>query len=720
VSIDASAAEQLPGVVAVITGQEDMPLLPPWFPGVPSAQPNLYPLAREDVRYVGDPVALVVAESRYVAEDACELVDVEYEPQEPVLDYVAAGSEASPVVHSELESNVVSVTESPPDEGLEAAFAQSDHVFAETIRTGRCTQVPMETRGIVASWDPGMQELTVWHSGQGPHFARAYFAAMLGVAEHSVRVIQRDVGGAFGQKMFQGRDELCVVIAARRLGRPIKWIEDRQENLTAASHSGEEQMTVKVGVGDDGIIKAVGIELVVDAGAYPAMPADMNSGLVVAWFTGPYRTPSYGFAARQAYTNTCQLGPYRGPWVIETTAREIMMDIVARRIGMDPAEFRRRNIIRPDELPYQLSTGIVFENISPTETLEQALELSGYAQFREEQRRAREQGRYLGIGICSYIEPTAFGGGQTLGIEAATIRVEPSGTVTVLMGFGSHGQSVETTMAQVVADRLGVPFDSVMIVQGDTASAPFGAGNGGSRSAVVGGAVAGLCAEKIREKVLAIAAHLIEAAPEDLEIEEGMISVKGSPTSGRPLSEIAGVAYHDASRLPEGMEPGIEHTTRYSAPFATHSNAAHICKCEVDIDTGLVTLLDYTVSEDCGVMINPMVVNGQITGGIVQGIGNVLLEESGYDEFGNPTASNFKDYLMPTADIVPEIRIGHIETPSNTPGGYKGAGEGGRIGAVAAITNAVADALAPLGVEISAVPLHPSRILELIESAASA
>jgi carbon-monoxide dehydrogenase large subunit len=363
---------------------------------------------------------------------------------------------------------------------------------------------------------------------------------------------------------------------------------------------------------------------------------------------------------------------------------------------------------------------MVYDNISPASTLEQAAEVSGYEAFRRQQREAREDGRYLGIGISLYVEPTAFGGGRSPGIEAATIRVEPSGTVTVLMGFGCHGQSVETTMAQVVADRLGVALDSVLIVQGDTASAPVGRGNGGSRGAVVGGAVAGMSAEKIRAKVLAIAGHLLEVAPEDLDMANGVIAVKGSPGVSMALAEIAHIAYNDASRLPDDVEPGLEVTSRYSAPPMTHGNAAHICTCEVDIDTGLVSLLDYTVSEDCGVMINPTIVDGQIIGGVVQGIGAVLLEEAGYDARGNPTAANLKDYLLPTADIVPAFHVAHVVTPSNTPGGHKGVGEGGMIGSVAATANAVADALAPLGVHVTGPPLSPSRILQLIDEARAA
>ncbi|HEY6761207.1 MAG TPA: xanthine dehydrogenase family protein molybdopterin-binding subunit [Baekduia sp.] len=715
-AIDVSEAQALPGVVAVLTGRDGWPLLPPWWPSE-GQMPQLRPLAVDDVRFVGDPVAVVIAASRAIAEDACELVDVDYDVLEPVVSYLTAGAPGAPLVHPEMASNIVSATASPPDPDLDAAFAAADHVFSETIRSHRCTQVPMETRGLVATWEPGAGEMTVHLSGQVPHAARAYFAAALGLPESSVRVILGDVGGGFGQKAFHGRDELAVVLAARRVGRPVKWIEDRQENLTAASHAREEQMTVDLAVSAEGVIQAARIDHLVDAGSYPLQPADGTPGLVVAWFCGPYRIPAYGFSTTQVYTNTCALGPYRGPWAIETTAREIMMDIVARGLDLDPAELRRRNVLQAADLPYALPTGIVFDHVTPAATLEQVLELGGYDALRARQRAARAEGRLLGLGLSGYIEPTAFGGGRAMGIEAATIRVEPSGGVTVLMGLGSHGQGSETTMAQVIADHLGVALSDVVVVQGDTRSAPVGGGNAGSRAAVVGGAVAQLAAVKVRDKVFAIVAHLLEASPDDLQIEDGVVSVKGSPDAAVALTEVARIAYDDASRLPDGMEPGLEETARYSAPFATHSNATHLCVCEVDPDTGMVKILDYTVSEDCGVMINPTVVEGQIAGGVVQGIGGVLLEHAAYDEAGNPLAANFKDYLMPVADLVPDLRYGHVETPSSTPGGHQGAGEGGTIGAIAAVFNAVADALAPLGVRLTEQPLSPSRLLALIEDA---
>ena len=717
-SIDTQAALAVPGVVAIFTGADDFPRLPPWGPSAANV-PAQHPLAIEDVRFVGDPVAIVIAESRYIAEDACELVDVAYEARTPIVDYRAAGEEGAPVVHAELGTNLVAEMASPPDPALEAAFAGSDHVFKETIKSHRYAAVPMETRGFVASWNKAGGELTVHMAGQAPHVARAYFALSLGLPEHAVRVIQRDVGGGFGQKAFQARDDMAVLHAAMRIDRPLKWIEDRQENLTAATHSRHEQITIEVGVNNDGLLQAIRLDHVLDAGAYPAMPAEADPGLVAAWFPGPYKVPHFGFRNVQYYTNTTARGPYRGPWLIETTVRETMLDIVARGIGMDPAEVRRRNSIQAADQPYQLHSGIVFDRVSPAETLEQAVEMAHYAQFREEQAAARAEGRLLGIGIASYIEPTAFGGGRSMGIEAATIRIEPSGKVTCLMGLGSYGHSVETTMAQVVADELGVAFEDVTIVQGDTASAPVGGGNLGSRSAVIGGAVAGMSARKARAKILDLAGHLMEAAPDDLELVDGVVSVKGSPASSMALTEITQVAYNGADRLPEGMEPGIEETTRWSAPFVTHSNATHVCMCEVDRNTGLVKLLDYVVSEDCGVMINPMVVEGQISGGVVQGIGGALLEHIPYDADGNPLAVNFKDYLLPVADLIPEIRIGHIVTPSDTPGGHKGAGEGGTIGGVAATVNAVADALAPLGVTITEQPLSPSRLLALIEQASA-
>jgi aerobic carbon-monoxide dehydrogenase large subunit len=717
-SIDLSAARAAPGVVAVMSGTELHEGINPFPPPGPVTFPTFSALASGDVRYAGDPVAVVVAESRYLAEDAGELVDVEYDPLPPVIGHETAG-EASDLVHPELESNVA-FDDVPHDTGdLDEAFARCTHVLTETFHQHRYVNVPMEPRGLVASWIPGDEELTVWLSCQGPHMARLAFSAILGLPENRIRVMMKDVGGGFGQKIFVGREEVAVTALARRLARPVKWIEDRQENLMASNHAREEHITVKLGLDENGIIQAADVSHVEDMGAYPLLPPNATLTLSGLMFPGPYRVPSYRTRGASVYTNTCARGAYRGPWMGETLGRECMIDIAARELGIDPAELRRRNMISADELPHQTATGLTYDRISLHETLEQALELAGYDGFRAEQGKLREEGRYLGIGISAYVEPTGMGGGP-LGNEVATIRIEPTGQVNVLMGTASHGHSLETTMVQVVADQLGVPMDSVVLVQGDTASSPFGGGTAGSRSAVVAGNAARVSAAKLREKVLEIAGHLREVAPEDLEIEDGMISVKGVPGPATTVTEVAMTAYLMPDALPPGMEPGLENTSRYSAPPFTFSNATQICKVEVDIDTGMVTVLDFVISEDCGVMINPKVVDGQIAGGIAQGIGGVLLEHMPYDERGNPLAITFKDYLMPTIADVPDYRIGHIETPSDTPGGHKGTGEGGAIGAPAAVVNAVYDALAPFGVRTTRQPLTPTRVLELISAAASA
>jgi carbon-monoxide dehydrogenase large subunit len=431
-------------------------------------------------------------------------------------------------------------------------------------------------------------------------------------------------------------------------------------------------------------------------------------------FPGPYRVPRFRSHPRTVYTNTCGRGAYRGPWLYGDVVRECLLDVVAVRMAIDPAELRRRNLIAPDELPYTTPSGATYENVSIQETFDLALEMAGYEGFRARQAAARAEGRYLGIGISAYVEPCARGGGRG-SLEVATIRVEPTGKVHVIMGTGSHGHSLETTMAQVVADHLGVDIDDITFLQGDTATAPHGGGTAGSRSAVVAGNAARRSAELLREKLLRIAAHMLEAAPEDLEAARGRIAVVGSPDASVSVAEVARTAYVNTLALPEDEEPGLDVTTRYTAPPVTWSNATHVCMVEVDPGTGLVRVEDFVVAEDCGIMINPMVVDGQIAGGVAQGIGGVLLEHLPYDAAGNPLAITLKDYLMPTADTMPDYRIGHIETPSATPGGHKGTGEGGTIGAPAAVMNAVLDALRPFGVEkITTQPLDPTRIMELV------
>ena len=715
-SIDTTSAAAVPGVAGIFTaadlngettgplwnyGGENMP-----FPAVPV-------LAAEEACFSGDPVAIVVATDRYVAEDAAELVDVDYDPLLAVIGRARALRDES-LTHTSLGTNLAWSAASPPDPELDAAFAASAHVFTETVYQQRYVQVPMEPRSVVVDWRPG--SLHVCLASQAPHQDRQFFSGVLGVPEQDVRITSDDVGGGFGQKLFPGREPVAVALASRRLRCPVKWIEDREENLRAASHAREEQLTIKVAVDDDGVIGALHADALVDLGAYPFLPGMAPAALALQMLTGPYRVDRYGWSGRSVFTNTSGLGAYRGPWLMETVGREIVIDIVARGLGLDPAEVRRRNILRLEDLPYVTATGREYDRLTPGESLDAALDAVDYEAFRDRQARAREDGRYLGIGISSYIEPTAGAPGGGV-VEAATIRVQPSGKVVVLIGTGDHGQSLRTTMAQVVADQLGVPMEDVRLIQGDTESAPYGRGTSGSRSAVIAGNAARMSALKLREKVLALVGHLLEAAPEDLGMDAGVITVKGVPASRLTLAEVANTAYNAPMNLPEGMEPGLENTSRFTAPPVTYSNSTHVCTCEVDVTTGEVTLLDYVVAGDCGVMINPNVVEGQIAGGVAQGIGGALLEHMAYDEAGNPLATTFKDYLLPTAADVPDIRYVHLETPADTPGGHKGVGEGGAIGSPPAVVNAVADALAPFGARVTETPLTPARVLELIDAA---
>jgi aerobic carbon-monoxide dehydrogenase large subunit len=721
VSIDTSAAAALPGVVAVLVASDLNHLVLDWVvegegPEIGWARPFRL-LADGDVRFVGEPVAVVVADSRYRAEDAVEAIELDIEPLDPVVDPERALDEDAPLVHSESGSNLLAAIPAGDDPELEAVLASAPVVLTETFRQHRYATVPLETRGILASWDPFGEQLTVWISTQGPHGVRALLARLLGLADSQIRVVMPDVGGAFGLKMHPSPEEIAVVLATRRLGRPVKWIQDRRENLMCDQHAREDQATVTMAVDDEGAILGAKADFLESAGAFPAAfsSAAIFSTLV---FPGPYRVPAYGFSARTVHTNTAGRGAYRGPWMIESVAREQMIDCLAARIGMDPLDLRRRNVIHEHELPYATPTGVVYDQITPARTLEQAAELFGYDRLREQQRGWRAEGRLVGIGIGLFVEPSAMVFGW-MSTDAATVRIGANGRADVVTSAASHGQSLETTIAQVVADELGLDLAHVRVLQGDTDAAPFGPGTGGSRSAVVVGGAARQAAQQLREQIVAIAAHEMEAAPEDLEIVDGHIHVAGTPSRGTTVADVARKAYYDPASLPPGQPLGLEAQVRYTpSSFATWSNACHMCLVEVDRDTGAVEIQRYVVSEDCGVMVNPSVVEGQIAGGVVQGIGGVLYEHLAYDDAGNPLTTTFVDYLLPTAAEVPTIEYGHVETPAPTnPGGHKGMGEGGAIGSPPAVINAVADALRPLGVKVRAQPLGPADIVALIDTA---
>jgi aerobic carbon-monoxide dehydrogenase large subunit len=716
VSIDTAEARALPGVHAVFVAEDLNPgVHEQWHsqlgPGSPETPRP--PLAQDEVRFVGDPVALVVADNRYIAEDACERVVVDYEPLPPIVDYVAA-IESQALVHEAYGSNVIH-DDGAPASALEEAFSAADYVVEESVYQQAYAAVPIETRGMVIEHEPGLGDVTMWVATQAPHEHRAFCARLLGMPEHRVRAIAHDTGGGFGQKIFVLREEMCLMLAVKKLPAAVKWIEDRQENLTTAGWSRHEHANVRMAFDHEGVIEAVHLDFVSDAGSYPTPWPAMPATMVGALFPGPYRVPAAGFRLRSVYTNTAGRSGYRGPWQYETLAREVVLEIAARRMGIDPVELRRRNLLRLDEMPYSNPNGLRYDFTSPLETFEQAVAMLNYVAFREEQAAAREAGRYLGVGFSNYIEPTTpvFG---IFGTEAATIRIEPTGKVNVLIAGGSAGNSLETTAVQLTADALGLDIDDVKTIQGDTALAGFGAGTGGSRSgAMLAGAIAET-AGVLRARIVAIAAHRLEAAVDDIEVAQGWASVRGTPTATIAVAEISALAHFSPESLPSGVPPGLEATSRF-APSARSNwaNATHVCTCEVDVGTGQVKLLRYIVSEDCGAMINPNVVEGQIAGGTVQGIGGALLEQIAYDEAGNPLSTTFMDYLLPTATEVPEIEYGHLETPGPMPGGYKGVGEGGAIGAPPAVVNAVNDALAPLGVSLTRLPLTPVNISDQIE-----
>ncbi|MFI6435110.1 xanthine dehydrogenase family protein molybdopterin-binding subunit [Streptomyces sp. NPDC050759] len=714
--IDASEARELPGVHAVFVAADLNPgVHEQWYTlnGRDDPDTPRPPLAEGEVRFVGDPVAMIVAGDRYLAEDAAESVIVDYDPLVPVVDYATA-LDSPESVHAEHPGNLVGQLGGRPMADLDPVFASAPHVVGQTLYQQSHGPVPMETRGIVAEWAPAGREMSIWASTQSPHEVRSFCARLLGIAEHRVRVVMRDTGGGFGQKVLPQREDMCVMLAARKLPAALKWIEDRQEHLLAAGQARHEHGEARIALDEDGRILAATLDHVQDAGAYPT-PSPVQSGIAVGMlFPGPYRIPEGTFSSRFVYSNTSGRVAYRGPWQYESMARETLLDTAARQLGFDPVELRRRNMLTRDELPTANFNGMPYDHISPRETFEQALQMLDYEAFRKEQEQVRQQGRYLGVGTCTYVEPTA-GATPFHATEGATIRVEPSGKVNVYVAGGSCGNSLETTVVQLTADALGVAIEDVSTVQGDTAITPYGAGTGGSRSGPMTAGAIEETAKVLRERIRAIAAHRLHVPPADVEFARGQAAAKGADGS-LSLAEIADIAYYQVHALPPGVPAGLEASGRYHTPhLMIWANATHVCTCEVDVVTGEVKLLRYIVSEDCGPMINPSVVEGQIHGGTVQGIGGALYEELAYDPDGNPVSTTFMDYLLPTATEVPVIEVGHVETPSPGPGGYKGVGEGGAIGSAPAVVNAVADALAPLGVRIERLPLTPASIVGLIE-----
>jgi carbon-monoxide dehydrogenase large subunit len=503
-----------------------------------------------------------------------------------------------------------------------------------------------------------------------------------------------------------------------RLGRPVKWIEDRLENFISANSAREQEAVLRLALDDNGKFLASHLDYHINNGAFPHMPEP--NAMVAMFLWACYRMPAFGFAAHAWHTNTVGLGGYRGPWAMESLIREVMIDDAARELRMDPVELRRRNIVTQADQPGSVMGAMPLSGVTVAECLENLVTKIDIPAFRKEQDAARKQGSYLGLGLAAYIEPTGASGISVLASDVAQIRIEPSGKVSAVLSTHSQGHGTETTMAQVIAEQLGVAFEDVSIHESDSSAAGYGAGAAGSRQAIAGGGAAIRASALLLAKVKKVAAHLLNANPEDVTLENGMVRVAGAEAMSRSLKEIAEIAYNEPLRLPPDLEPGLEASYRYSPPPVTYASAAHACIVEVDVLTGVVEIKRWLVSEDCGVVINPGVVEGQVTGGLVQAIGMVLLEQLTYDTSGNPTVATFKDYLMPTIHDAPEFEFTHVSTPSEAEGGFRGVGEGGAIIGVPTLVNAIADALSPFGVKCHELPLTPSRILELIEKAESA
>ena len=732
--ISADAARAMPGVAGVFTGQD----LEKWTNRLRLAPPieGLHPteiatLPTDKVRFHGDPVAVVVACDRYVAEDAAELVEIDYEPLQPIVSLDSPLAPGATLVDESLPTNLVSHQKfAAGNVGLRRKEAHA--VVEASFSQHRQTHVPIETRGCAAVWDPGRAHLTFHAGNQVPHPLRSMLAMRLGIAETQVTVISPDVGGGFGQKIALYREELTVAALARHLRQPVRWREDRAENLMAASHARENLCRTRASVARDGRILGLELEIAEDFGAYCFYPANYMSRVVAMILTGPYRIEDYAFEMKVALTNKCGNGPMRAPMAITSWVMDGTLDAVARELDLDPLDVRRVNMLRASDFPYRMATGEVLEDITPAETLESAVNAVDYDTFRRRQRDLRGEGRYIGLGLCTVVESTTYGSAfyKSAGIagsghEAAWVRIEPSGVVNASVGLGGTGQGYETALSQTVAEGLGVDPSQVTILTGNTDVAPYGMGSRGARGGTAGGGALYLCALKAREQVLQIAAHRLGLnSAQELRLLDGQVErqIDGRwRAAGLSLGDIARIAYLDPTRLPEGTSPGLDFSLTYDPPPMTYSNSTHACEVEVDVRTGKLSIIRYVVSEDCGTVINPIVVRGQQQGAIAMGLSGSLLEEVLYDENGQNLSATLADYLVATACELPNFEILHHHTPNRrTPAGIKGMAEGGVMGAIGAVTNAVNDALAPFGVVADRQPLSPQYLWSLLQNAPTA
>jgi len=728
--IDAGAARKEPGVVTVITGKDaEATGVLPVFITVPGMSGSKHmPLATDKARYVGDAIAAVVADTRQAAKRAADMVTIDYEPLPVVVDATKALEPGAPILHEELGTNLV-FTYPVKGGDIDKAFRDAEVTVKLHLVNQRLIPNAMEPRAVVAKFEVG--ELTVWSSTQIPHFVQLILAVNLGLSQNKVRVIAPEVGGGFGSKLQVYAEELLIAHLAKTLGRPVKWTEDRREGYLATIHGRDLVEDVEVAAKRDGTVLGVRIRTVANVGAYlqafaPGIPTILHAFII----PGAYRIPAFDCEVRGAYTNTTPVDAYRGAGRPEATfAIERAMDRLADEIGMDPAELRRQNFVPPDAFPFTTISGITYDSGDYGPALDRALAMADYKSFEKRRAEAKARGTYRGIGLSSYVEicglapskaNSALGVGWG-GYESARIRVHPTGAVQVFTGTSPHGQGHETSWAQIAADAIGVSPDDIEVRHGDTFESPgMGVGTFGSRSLAVGGIAVHNAAQKIREKVIQIGAHLLEASPADVVVEGGKVFVKGVPEKAKAFGEISMAAYL-ASNLPDGMEPGLEATTYYDPPNFTFPFGTHVAEVEVDPETGSVEIIRYSACDDCGRQINPMIVEGQLHGGITQGIGQALYETAVYDSNGQLLSGSMMEYHVPSAADVPPFALDHTVTLTKTnPLGVKGIGEAGTIASTPAIVNAVVDALSPLGIRHIDMPLTAEKLWQAIRKAGEA
>ena len=729
-SIDTSDAKAVDGVVAVFTGEEladQLGSLPVGWPVPDTKEVPHPPLAVGKVRYVGDAVAAVVATDTATASDAAELVAVEYEELPAVIDMEEAVKDGAPQLHEDAPNNTAFEWEVGGGD-MDEATQKAEVVVSQRIVNQRLVPNAMEARGVVADHNPGTNQLTVWTSTQIPHLVRLLMALVTGHPEHLIRIIAPDVGGGFGSKLYLYAEELITAIVAKQVGRPVKWIEQRTEAYIATTHGRDHLSDVVITGNRDGTITGLKTTTYANMGAYlstfaPLIPTYLY-GLM---FVGCYSFPNVQCKVIAPFTNTTPVDAYRGAGRPEATYLiERMVDMYAAEVGMDPAEVRRKNFIPPFDDGYEVPTGVTYDSGNYEAALDRALEIVGYDDFRKEQEQAREEGRYLGLGFASYVEicggaPSAIA--TTLGAraglwESALVRVHPTGKVTVFTGSSTHGQGHETTFAQLAASELGVPVEDVEVIHGDTQQVQFGPGTFGSRSAAVGGGAIHMSTSKIKDKARKLAAHLLEAAEEDIVYEDGKLFVQGAPAEAKTIQDIALAAHVYAQDLPEGMEPGMEATSFFDPSNFTWPFGTHVAIVEIDPDTGEVSLDRYIGVDDVGNVINPMIVDGMVHGGIAQGVGQALQEEAIYDDSGQLLTGSMMDYAVPTAEGLPMYETDRTVTPTSVnPMGVKGAGETATIAASPAVINAVVDALSPLGIRHIDMPAKPEKVWRAIQEA---